>query len=181
MLRPLEPRISAASPALTRATNQPSRRDSPFTTTPRSSSSQCLCTALAASSSASMLARSRPSRTSPGAPPSRGPTNSSSETPSAAASFIARSSCGTSRPLSYSESREACISAAAPTASCVSSRRSRAAFNRSPNSSEKVEDDSWRVRVGDYRIIYTIDDRAATIQIIATSTSPRSLPITSRH
>lgn len=29
------------------------------------------------------------------------------------------------------------------------------------------EDDSWRVRVGDYRIIYMIDDRAATIQVIA--------------
>jgi mRNA interferase RelE/StbE len=29
------------------------------------------------------------------------------------------------------------------------------------------EDDSWRVRVGDYRIIYTIDDRAAAIWIIA--------------
>lgn len=29
------------------------------------------------------------------------------------------------------------------------------------------EDEIWRIRVGDYRIIYTIDDAAGRVQIIA--------------
>ena len=35
----------------------------------------------------------------------------------------------------------------------------------------------WRIRIGDYRVIYEIDDRAKVVKGHADSASPRSLPL----
>jgi mRNA interferase RelE/StbE len=38
-------------------------------------------------------------------------------------------------------------------------------------------DKEWRIRIGDYRVVYEIDDAAKTVDVTADRASPRSLRI----